>query len=408
MSDRPQDDAGVSRLQRVARVLAETDVVEVEIEKLVAGGDGIARHRGVPIFVPRSAPGDRLRVQVVDRRGHYGRAEILEILTPGAGRREPPCKFFARCGGCDLQHLEDDLQLELKVAAARETLTRLGGIEPPPVVRVVAGSAWAYRLRTQLQVRPGDGASAVGYFARRSHDLVAVDRCPVLVPALEELLPGLPDRLAGASARRLDLASGDDGIGAAPVVADLPHGELRVAVGATTYLFDARTFFQGHRELLGELVDAVVGTAEGERAADLYAGVGLFSVPLARRFKAVEAVEGDRIAARFCRKNARLNKVPNLEVTGQAVESRVGSLPDDLDLIVVDPPRSGLPLGVRGALLTRRPRRIVYVSCHPAALARDLKGLARLYALEELVFIDLFPQTAHLETVVHLRAKDPS
>lgn len=397
-----------TRRQAVARTLAEIDEVEVEIEKLVAGGDGIARYRGVPLFVPRSAPGDRLRVRVTERRGHYGRAEIVEILHPGPGRREPPCKFFVRCGGCDLQHLDDGMQLDLKVEATRETLTRLGGVALPERQRRVGGALWGYRLRTQLQVAPGEERSLVGYFARGSHDLVSVDRCPVLVPELEELLPRLPKRLAGATARRLDLASGDDGFGAAPVAGDLPHGELRIAVGKTTYAFDARTFFQGHRELLGDLVDAVVGVAEGERAVDLYAGVGLFAIPLARRFTAVEAVEGDRIAARFCRKNARLNRVPHVEVTAQAVESRVGSLPPDLDLMVVDPPRAGLPLGVRGAILDKRPRRLVYVSCHAAALARDLKALGRLYELEELVFLDLFPQTAHLETVAHLRSRSTS
>lgn len=397
-----------SRSQAVARVLAEIDEVEVEIEKLVAGGDGIARYQGVPLFVPRSAPGDRVRARVVERHAHYGRAEILEILSPGSGRREPPCRFFARCGGCDLQHLEDGLQLELKVAAARETLERIGGIVLPERQQVVAGAAWGYRLRTQLQVRRGERSSAVGYFERGSHELVAVDSCPVLVPALERELRLLPARLAGVDVSRLDLAAGDEGVGAAPVVANLPHGELSIAVGETTYHFDARTFFQGHRELLGELVEAVVGSTGGERAVDLYAGVGLFSIPLARRFERVEAVEGDRIAARFCRKNARLNRVDGLEVTAQAVESRVGGLPDDLDLLVVDPPRAGLPLGVRGALLVKRPRRIVYVSCHPAALARDLKALGRLYELEKVVFLDLFPQTAHLETVAHLvRREDP-
>ncbi len=394
-----------SRRRAVASILAEIDEIEVEIEKLVAGGDGIARYRGVPLFVPRSAPGDRARVRVVERHSHYGRAEIVELLSPGEGRREPPCPFFARCGGCDLQHLEDDLQFELKVAAARETLTRLGRLRLPERQRLVRGAAWGYRLRTQLQVAPGVDASAVGYFARGSRDLVAVDRCPVLVPELEAVLPRLPSWLAGATVRRLDLAAGDGGIGAAPLAGDLPHGELEVAVGETTYVFDARTFFQGHRDLLGELVGAVVGEAEGERAVDLYAGVGLFSVPLARRFGAVEAVEGDRIAARFCRKNARLNRVPNLEVTAQAVESRAASLPAGVDLMVADPPRAGLPLGVRGALLVKRPRRLVYVSCHAAALARDLAAIERLYELEELVFVDLFPQTAHLETVARLRAK---
>jgi 23S rRNA (uracil1939-C5)-methyltransferase len=139
-------------------LLAELDEVEIEIEKLVAGGDGLGRVEGLLIFVPRSAPGDVLRVRIVERRPHYGRAEILEVLAPGAGRRTPPCSHFSDCGGCDLQHLTDDLQVRLKVEAARETLVRIGGLKLPFPQRVISGAAWGYRTRTQLHLEPVEGA----------------------------------------------------------------------------------------------------------------------------------------------------------------------------------------------------------------------------------------------------------
>ena len=385
-----------------AGLLAGLDEVEVTIEKLVAGGDGLARVAGLPLFVPRAAPGDRLRIRVVERRPDYGRAEIIEILDPGAGRREPPCPYFARCGGCDLQHLADDLQVRLKAAAVRETLERLGGSALPPS-EIVAGAMWGYRLRTQLHTRSREGRVEVGYHARGSHDLVAVDRCPILVPELEARLPELPGLLPPDPPRRVDLAAGDGGrVTAAPRAGELPGGEVETAVGDHVYRYDARCFFQGHRGLLGSLVAAAVGEWEGEDAYDLYAGVGLFSLPLARRYRRVVAVEGDRLAARFARANARRDRARRLEVVTRSLEGWVPALPAAASRVVVDPPRHGLSREVRRAFLERPPARLTYVSCHPAALARDLKALAPIFRVESLTLLDLFPQSGHMEVVVQL------
>ena len=255
--------------------LADLDEVEVTVDKLVAGGDGLARFEGIPIFVARSAPGDRLRVRITERRPDYGRAEIVELLAPGPGRRQPPCPYFAECGGCDLQHLEDPLQVELKAAATRETLERVGRIAVPEPVEVVAGAPWGYRVRTTLHTEADAAGVRVGFFQRGSNRLVPVARCPILVPELESLLPDLPQRLDPVP-RRLDLLAGDDGaVSSAPVTGDLPHGEVVVTAGGIEYRLDARCFFQAHRTLVDALVERAVGPWEGALAIDLYAGVGL-------------------------------------------------------------------------------------------------------------------------------------
>lgn len=411
--------------------LVTVDEIEVTVEKLVAGGDGLARWQGVPVFVPRAAPGDRLRVRLTERRPDYGRAEIVAVLEPGPGRRVAPCPYFERCGGCDLQHLEDDLQLRLKAEAVVETLSRIGRVAPPDDLQVVSGAAWGYRQRTQLHTEParpaegeagerpgGDlpGLPKVGYFARGSHDLVEVERCPILVPELEDLLPGLPRRLARAERlpRRIDLAAGDGGrVTAAPVVEGLPHGEVSIRVGEDEYLFDARCFFQTHRGLVGDLVEAAIdpgrspaaGSGEGT-AYDLYCGVGLFTLPLARRYGRVVGVEGDRLAVRYARRNLRVAGLAGAVVEGQAVESWIRALPEGVDRVVVDPPRTGLKGVVLKTILERRPRWVTYVSCHPAALGRDLKKLVRYYSLDALTLIDLFPQTGHMEAVAQLRLRE--
>jgi tRNA/tmRNA/rRNA uracil-C5-methylase (TrmA/RlmC/RlmD family) len=388
----------------VGVALAGIEELEVSIEKLVAGGDGLARHGGVPLFVPRTAPGDRARVRIVERRPDFGRAEVVELLSPGPGRRLPPCPHFADCGGCDLQHLDDLTQLRLKVEAAVETLRRLGRLELPPPAEVLAGAPFGYRLRAQLHTeRLGDGV-AVGYHARGSRRLVPIRVCPILDPALEGEAVTLARRLGAEAPARVDLALGDGGaIDSAPPVPGLHPPALARRVGAFVYAFDARCFFQGHAGLLPALVDRVVGAERGEVAIDLYGGVGLFALPLARRYRRVVLVEGDRIATRYARRNAREAGLGNLEVVPFAVESWIETgLPLDADRVVVDPPRGGLAVPVRRAFLLRPPRRITYVSCHTAALARDLAALSGLYEIESLRFVDLFPQTGHLETLVEL------
>ncbi|HKV07297.1 MAG TPA: TRAM domain-containing protein [Thermoanaerobaculia bacterium] len=387
--------------------LAEVEEITVQVEKIVAGGEGLARYGDVPVFIPRSAPGDRLRVRIAERRPDYGRAEIVEILEPGPDRRPDPYPELARTGICDLQHLNDRAQSRLKAAAVRETLLRLGKVELPENVELIAGDPWGYRLRTQVhtEVDPVAGGVRVGYLARGTNDLVPVSRCPILVPELEALLADLPKHLGPDTPWRLDLAAGDGGaVTVAPVVPGLPQGEISTTVGDFTYFYDARTFFQGHRGLLPRLVEKTVGPWTGTMAVDLYAGVGLFALPLSRLYEKVVAVEADQIGARYGRLNVRRNKVQNVEVVQRVVESWVTGLPEGVDRVVVDPPRAGLDFAVRKALLERRPKRLTYVSCHPAALARDLRILSVAYRIESVTFFDLFPQTGHMETIVQLEA----
>lgn len=401
----PSDGIRQARRQARAATLANLDQVDLEIEKLVHGGDGLGRVHGIPIMVPRTAPGDRVRVRLVERHADFARAELLEVVEAGRGRREPPCPFFDRCGGCDLQHLEDDLQSRLKAAAAQEVLQRIGGLDQLEELPVVRAEAWAYRLRTQLQVaRSGTSEARVGYFERKSHQLVAVDRCPILSRELDALVARLPTVLSGVQrpVRRLDLALGDEGVSCAPPIDGIAHGEISRRVGGLRLRFDPRCFFQSHAGLLERLVEVAVGEEGGGQAIDLYAGVGLFSLALASRYQNVIAVESDGVAARYARLNARTNRSRNVTVRTESVEAWIEQLPSEADRVLVDPPRAGLSPVVRSTLHRRRPRRLTYVSCQPATLARDLRYLQESHRVDSLTAIDLFPQTAHIEVVAQL------
>jgi len=394
-----------------AKKLAEVDEIEVDIERLVYGGEGLGRFEGVPIFVPRSIPGERLRVRLVERRTGWGRAEIVEILKRSPERRDAPCPFFDRCGGCDLQHIEEAAQLRYKAEAVCESLVRQGGVEiPKDKLEVIPGDPWQYRVRAQLHLGQSDRGREVGYFARGSHELVAIDRCPVLAPELEEQLPGLPRLLRDERHERIDLTCGDDHrITCSPPVDDLPNGSVERKVGEFRFEIDARSFFQTHRTLVDTLVEVAIGDAKDDEgdAYDLYAGVGLFALPLARRYKRVVAVEGDRVAVRFARRNVRTAGLENVAVEAFSVDSFVTeNLPKRAARVLVDPPRVGLSTPVRRALIEARPRHLTYVSCHAPTLARDLRELLKVYRLERLSLLDMFPQTGHMEVVAQLVLQD--
>ncbi|MDE2923459.1 MAG: class I SAM-dependent RNA methyltransferase [Acidobacteriota bacterium] len=411
------------RLEALA-ALAGINRLELTIEKLVLGGDGLARWRGMPVFVPRAAPGDVVEARITERRPSYARAEVEEIKTPGPLRREAPCPFYERCGGCQLQHIEDAEQLGLKVAAAMETLRRLGGIDPAQLAACrfeepVVERMWGYRLRAQVHVdaRPEESVG-VGFRRRRSHELVFVDRCPVLAPALENELRGLSALLGDPAAAsktlpsRLSLATAglepDSPVVAAPPVDGLPGGELEIDLLGKRLSYDARCFFQAHGGLLESLLLSAVGPFEGDTAVELFAGVGFFTTGLADRYRSVTAVEGESVAARYARNNLRRNGLRHCRVDRSAIDSWVDrrrggpGLEPGLDRVLVDPPRGGLSRKVRSALLGAAPRRLTYVSCDPATLARDLGDLTRDFDLESISFFDVFPQTAHLETVAQL------
>ena len=347
-------------------------------------------------------------MRITERRPDFGRAEIVELLSPGPGRRTPPCPVFDRCGGCDLQHLEDERQRELKAQAVIETLRRLGKIELDHEVPMIAGEPWGYRLRAQIHTGETERGVAVGYHERGTNKLVPIERCPVLAPSLEAMLPQLPALLGDNPRPRIDLSAGDDGtLSVAPPIEGLSSKPIKLTIGEFTYRFDARAFFQAHRGLVETLVSLVVGTWKGEQVYDLFAGVGLFTLPLSKHYAECTAVESERIATRYLRQNLRSAEA-SIKVENLSVEGWIDRLPANVDRVVVDPPRTGLTAEVRLALIQQRPKRLTYVSCHAATLARDLRSLLRAFEIEDMTFVDLFPQTGHLETVVQLVAKAPA
>ena len=388
------------------------DTIEVTTERLAYGGEAIARHNGLAVFVPFAAPKERLRVRITERKKNFARAVIDQVLEPSPSRREPPCQYFGVCGGCQLQHITYESQLESKIGFVRDALERIGRIDWPHEIKIHHAAEFGYRGRAQLKV--DRRAGRVGFNRAFSNAMCDVTSCPILVPELSEAIGSLWSALGHAGGNdqtlpnrlQVDMAAGETGVAFDPALEGLPHGTLQRSVHGAVYGFGPSTFFQANPGLLEELVDESAGAESGDVAIDLYAGVGLFTIQLARRFNRVIGVEADTVAAEFARENISTNQLTNVEFHNSAVEIWLNNLIETKspppDLLLLDPPRNGAAEAI-AHIVEANPSRIVYVSCDPTTLARDLRVLLNSgYELSRITAIDLFPQTYHVETVAAL------
>jgi 23S rRNA (uracil1939-C5)-methyltransferase len=297
------------------------DLCEVTIERILPGGRGIAYAEGRTVMVALAAPGDHLRVRFDRVKGSVAFASIVEILEPSPQRVEAPCPYFGRCGGCDFQQLNYRAQLDAKVEIIRDCLRRLGGIEDVPKFDMTpAPNEWHYRARAQWQYDAV--VKQLGYFEANSHRVCDVAECAVLTPELQSQLERLRREMTNEQlpedARYFRLIAGDEVVSVASSRGSEARDVKRTINGATYHL-NAESFFQTNLDLLPQLVDAALQDAQGEAAIELYSGVGLFTVPLARRFQRVIAIEDDADATRFARDNLSNADLQNTDVVNSDV-----------------------------------------------------------------------------------------
>ncbi len=437
------------------------------IEKLIYGGDGLARlpadasGRGKAVFVPFVLAAEKVEAAITEQKPGFARAHAEAVVEPSPHRVQPGCPYFGQCGGCHYQHTGYEHQLEIKKEILRESLRRTAKVELATEIQVHASPPWNYRNRSRLQVQTSP-SFATGYFKMASHELMAVEQCPISSPLINRGIAALWQSGRGgnvpqgvreveffanaddtqllvaistaAEGRRASLrAWGEDLRTSMPEIAGFVvfreassragHSQEKLlTLGADhliyqtqceAYRVSAGSFFQTNRYLTDELVRIVAGGQSGELALDLYAGVGLFSTALSD-FHHTISVESSQTSSG--------DLVYNRPSNGEAVQAtteqylaridktgRIAAGEDSHnfvqkpDLAVVDPPRSGLGERVARKLATLGAPRVVYVSCDPVTLARDLVPLmAAGYRIEQAHLVDLFPQTYHLESVVHL------
>jgi 23S rRNA (uracil1939-C5)-methyltransferase len=403
------------------------DIITVELTTMAHGGDALGRHEGKVIFVPYAIPGETVRAQVIEDKGHYAFAELVEVVDPSSQRVDPPCPYFGldKCGGCQWQHVTYEAQLRLKSEIVSDQLERIGDFEEPLVHPTLPDeNGWMYRNHAQFHPVRGGG---LGFQKASSDDVVAIDYCRILHPLLSDLY-GLIDLDVEGLIRlvlRAGTATGDRLIGfemegdappallsdeAVSCVMLLNEGGyvnlvgdnmITEVVAGQSYRVSASSFFQVNTPQAAELVRLAMAylDLEGtETVLDAFCGVGLFTLHLAERAELVIGVESSPSAVDDLLENTEEHG--NVEIVEGLVEDVLPEITVPLDAALLDPPRGGMDRFALDALVELGPERIVYVSCDPATLARDAKRLHSAgYRLAETQPVDMFPQTFHVESV---------
>ena len=430
------------------------DELRLSIEKLVYGGDGLAHADGNTVFVPYVLPGEEVRAKEKARKKKLIWAELLKVTSAAKERGKAECAHFQKCGGCHYQHIPAAEQLRLKEDILRETLSRLGGISWDGAIMEHSAEPYGYRNRAQWAVRSGM-PRALGYFLPESSVIVPIDECPVLSPRLAHTFAQLQEmarsgRLPeGIQEIEAFADSGDEKIAlnvafekfpkpaaelasafreALPEIESLllldqkknrfeltGPGYLTHEAGGCKYRVSHLSFFQVNRFLIEDLLKTVTTNASGALALDLYSGVGFFTLPLAKTFQRVVSVDANLAATRDLYANAELAGVTIISHNEHA-EEFLKKTEEKPDFVVLDPPRAGLGAAAAGMLAELGAKEIVYLSCDPSTLARDLAVLTGSprkpkeiagpkirYEIAEMHLFDLFPQTFHIETFVRLR-----
>jgi len=376
--------------------MADREPFMLDIEKIVAGGEGLAFHEGRAVFVPFSLPGERVVVQLIEEKRDYAKAEIQEILVSSPDRVVPECPLFGICGGCNLQHASYSAQRIMKSVVVRDLFKRGAGFDPGEL-RIEAAEPYGYRNRVQFHF---DRRGRLGFKRRGSGEVIAVPFCPIADPAVNAWLA---DHQAAARDELRPYVGNVDrflvyGFGGKTWM-EGRHHKVEIEVLGDKITFDPAGFFQSNLGMLGSLVESALDGIDGGMAADLYAGVGLFGHFLARRGARVVMVEREAKAMTEARGNVTgpIHRRYNLSVDewcrGPGAES-------NFDFVVVDPPRSGLSAGLKAWMLRCRPPILSYVSCDPVTLARDAQQLVEGgFRLASLLLFDFYPQTSHVEAL---------
>lgn len=426
--------------------ISSGDKIQGKVTGLAFGGQGILRHQGLVIFIPFTAVGDLITCQIIKKKKNYAYAQLVEVHELSPMRITPHCPYYERCGGCQLQHLNYQTQLESKRLWVEESLKRIGrlpiGIVPP----VVPAIQWKYRRHITLQLKPNDGFFVAGYISNDNQSLIEISSCSIFAGKEDKIINDLQEFVRNlqstpSSAGRVTIIkNGNEGryllslhFNKIPsnciescknalkkypqwngIVVNTPgkqhafgNTQLTLSIDNLQFSFSAQSFVQNHPEQSINIYRAICNAAKHAHSIlDLYCGIGISSILLAKQGARVLGVENNAEAVQLARSNAKSNGATDIEFLQADVEQVIlKNLKERMpEIAIINPPRIGLSSVVSNALMEKGPAEIIYISCMPSTLARDLQILCHQhYHFSSCQAFDMFPQTSHVETVVHLK-----
>lgn len=380
------------------------DHVTIKIESIAFGGEGVGRIDNFVAFVPFAAPGDELEIAITQRKKTFLRGRILKIIKPSPFRAKPSCRYYEKCGGCCYQHINYEHQLQIKKKQVQEAFWKIGKIASPPVLEPIAApKAYHYRGKAQYHAQKVSNDWQIGFLDVSGGNLVNIEHCEIMEETINEKMRVLRENEKLESIKDEQLTIWSD----FPIRQPGKKESIVRVVKGGNFLVPRDGFFQANLYLMDQLVDEVCRLAannEINTLVDAYCGSGLFSIFLSSCAKNVIGIEINEKSVKYAQINAENAGVKNVKFVCGDVEDvlRKNLLPteDKIDLIILDPPRSGCEKELLNAIVDLQPLKIIYVSCNPATQARDVKYLNEYsYNLRSLLPVDMFPQTEHIEVI---------
>ncbi len=413
--------------------------MELVIEGISHNGEGVARYKGKVIFIPRAIPGETVKVDIVEEKKKYSRAVLRKVIKPSPDRTQAKCPYYNRCGGCSYQHISYKQQLLLKKDITREAVNRIGKIEAMVLDTIGMQEPWNYRNKVLWHLNDRPDGKKMGFYHYRSKQLIEIDHCPLLLSTLnqrsvliKEMLQGIHLEENSAVMLRQSKDShqvilefincfADNKIvnklsQEIDTIYEKRHGKTRLLAGKGVikekagkcyFIVGADDFFQinpTQSELMIHVVTEYLKITKQNKVLDAYCGTGMFALNVADKVLSVLGIDANASAIKNARKNAELNGIKNCQFISGLCESILPNLKNNFDRVIIDPPRAGLKPEVINALIGNSAELMVYVSCNPATLSRDLKQfILNKYKVLTVQPIDVFPQTGHIENIVTLQ-----
>ncbi len=412
--------------------------MELKIEGISHNGEGVDRNKGKVFFVPYAVPGEIVQVDIVEEKKKYSRAVLREVIKQSPHRTEPKCPYYYQCGGCSYQHVEYEQQLLLKKNITEETVKRIGGISVKNLNTIGVQNPWNYRNKVVWHINKSPGNIKMGFYRYQSRQLISIDSCPLLLPKLNQisalvknLLPGInPGEISSIMLRQsyntnqviLEFVNCNPDKKTEKILSqeidviyEKKDGQIKLLTGSGSikekagnyyFLLYSEYFFQVKPLQFSPIINAVVEYLhlnKQNNVLDTYCGAGMFALNVSEKAFSVVGIDSSVSAIKNARKNAELNDIKNCQFITGFCESVLPRTESSFDRVIIDPPRTGLKPEVINSIVNISPERIVYVSCNPATLARDLKQfLLNQYQILSIQPVDMFPQTSHIENIAVL------
>ncbi len=413
--------------------------MELTIKGISHNGEGVARNAGKVVFIPFAIPGELVKAEIIEEKKKYSRGIIREIVKKSPHRVEPGCPYYYKCGGCSYQHITYDEQLVLKQKIVKETISRIGGIEAKILDTIGMQEPWDYRNKVVWHISNSQDGKRMGFYRYQSKKLIEIDNCPLLLPKvnkisflIKEILPGIhleedsSIMIRQSNNSRETMIEFINCFAGREVVKRLfrkidtiyekKNGKIRLLAGQelikekagkSLFLLGPDDFFQVNPEQSEFMINTVaeyLNLSGHNKVLDAYCGAGMFALNIADNVVSVVGIDSNVRAVKNAKKNATLNDIENCQFISGPCEVILSNLQNSFDRVIVNPPRTGVKPEVINAIVNISPEIIVYVSCNPATLARDLKQFVNnSYKVANIQPIDMFPQTSHIESIVLLQ-----